>query len=479
MPPVQRRERVDRLHDPRAGRPATAHSGRERDHADLPATDRAGPALDRVAGDALSGVDQVGVVHVADVGIDRQAVPGQADSSVLEVFAELRVLHRVEPVRAADHLGGLVPGRGGRVRGRVGDAEEVVHHRAKDAEQFVGFAAVVGEVVNVGLSQRVERVAPLGDHPGDLNRVVPRRHHRVVAGQQRGGRAHGIDAEVIDDRAHGEGQRVVERGLGLGHDVGDRRDEFGATVGRDEESHPAARHSAEHQEPPVVVAEPRFRPRDDRFGELVADPGDDLLERPFPILGREPADASHVVAAHRRDDVFEDVESMAARPPFAVAAQQVLGRHHVEDRPDVLGHPPVDQDKAGRQGIAEVGPGCGGVEQGVRGQQPPPAHAPFGVGRDGGDPFDQLHAGEDPPRVLPAAPRAAEPLAEDRPCHDQPRLDGFERAGQVLRLPRGAHQEADNRRQQVRRDRQPGPFRNVVDLAHDLQAVARPDDSRE
>ena len=55
--------------------------------------------------------DQVGVVDVANLEIDRQAVAGQADPAALEVFAQLLVLDRVEAVLAPDRLGLLVPPR--------------------------------------------------------------------------------------------------------------------------------------------------------------------------------------------------------------------------------------------------------------------------------------------------------------------------------------------------------------------------------
>ena len=72
--------------------------------------------------------------------------------------------------------------------------------------------AVVGEVVDVGLAKRVERRRPRGDHPGDLERVVARGHHRPSRRSSSVGEGPlGVDPEVVDDRLHGEGQGVVER----------------------------------------------------------------------------------------------------------------------------------------------------------------------------------------------------------------------------------------------------------------------------
>ena len=57
------------------------------------------------------GRDQLGVVDVADVEVDGQAVARQADPPALEVVAQLLVLDGVEAVVAADPLGLRVPVR--------------------------------------------------------------------------------------------------------------------------------------------------------------------------------------------------------------------------------------------------------------------------------------------------------------------------------------------------------------------------------
>ena len=90
--------------------------------------------------------------------------------------------------------------------------------------------------------------------------------------------------------------------------------ELGAAVRGDEEGHPAARHPAEHQEPPEVVAQRRPGLADDRLGELVADPGDDPLERPFPVPRRQPADGADVGRLDGLDDRLEDLERLLRGP---------------------------------------------------------------------------------------------------------------------------------------------------------------------
>ncbi len=103
-------------------------------------------------------------------------------------------------------------------------------------------------------------------------------------------------------------------------------------------------------------------------------------------------------------------------------------------------------------------------------QQPAATDAPFGIALTGGHAVNDLGAREDPARVLPAASRASQPLSQDRAGdHHAGRL-GIEGAGQTAGLAGGAHQERDERGEQVRRDRQPRALRNVVDLADHLQA---------
>ena len=78
-------------------------------------------------------MDQLGVVDVADVQVDRQAVARQADPAALEVLAELLVLDGVEAVLAADPLGLLVPLAAEVVGRRPRDREEVIDHRPEHA----------------------------------------------------------------------------------------------------------------------------------------------------------------------------------------------------------------------------------------------------------------------------------------------------------------------------------------------------------
>ena len=80
---------------------------------------------------------------------------------------------------------------------------------------------------------------------------------------------------------------------------------------------------------------------------------------------------------------------------------------------------------------------------------------------------------------MPAAAGTADPLAQDRPSDDDARFFPEQLTREVASLTGCPHQETDQRREQVRRNRQARALGDVVDLADDLQAMSRPDDSSE
>ncbi len=110
VPAVQVDERIDGLDHARAGRPAAADAGGQRDHGDLAPRKRRLAAARSPQADGDAGrEDQLGVVDVADIQVDRQPVARQADPPALEVVAQLFVLDRVEAVLAANPGGLRVP----------------------------------------------------------------------------------------------------------------------------------------------------------------------------------------------------------------------------------------------------------------------------------------------------------------------------------------------------------------------------------
>src|SRR5690606_31018123 len=119
------------------------------------------------------------------------------------------------------------------------------------------------------------------------------------------------------------------------------------------------------------------------------------------------------------------------------------------------------------------------AEQVVRWQQPAPAHAELRIALRRVDTLDQLHAGPYTTRILPAAARSAKPLSENGACGYHPAFFFLELTLQRTRLPRRAHTNRDERSQKVCRDGQPGPLRDAVYAAHELDPSPRPDDPGE
>ena len=95
-------ERVDRLDDARAGRPPAADARRQAHDCDLATLDRRFARARGGRRNRLTDQDQIRVVDVADIEIDRQAVSRQSDPAALKVVAQLLVLDGVKAVFAAD-----------------------------------------------------------------------------------------------------------------------------------------------------------------------------------------------------------------------------------------------------------------------------------------------------------------------------------------------------------------------------------------
>ena len=95
------------------------------------------------------------------------------------------------------------------------------------------------------------------------------------------------------------------------------------------------------------------------------------------------------------------------------------------------------------------------------------------------DAFDQFHARPDTAGILPAAARPAQPFAENGARQDEAPLVFLHGPVERCGLAGGPHANADERGQQVGRDRQARTFRDVIDVADDLQAAARADNPRQ
>ena len=121
---------------------------------------------------------------------------------------------------------------------------------------------------------------------------------------------------------------------------------------REDETHAAAGHAAEHPEAPEVAAELGLAFGDELFGEVVRGPRNDRLERLAEVARGRRAERLDVAALQRRDHFVEHAEGILAAEPFGVGTEQVFLRHHFKDGPDVLGHAAVDDDERIHQRLA-------------------------------------------------------------------------------------------------------------------------------
>ena len=213
MPAGEHDERVDRLDHPGAGRPAAADARpRARRRPPRRAASAASPRSTAAAGRrprawirSASSTSRMSVSTGRRLRA-RPIRPRWRSSRSCSCWTGSKPFSR----RIA--LGLPRPSRGRRVGGGPGHGEEVVDHRPEDAEQLAGVAAVVGEVVDVGLAQRVERRASprrSSGGPGACSSAAASSRRRRSSSV--GERAARVDPEVVDDRLHGERQGVVER----------------------------------------------------------------------------------------------------------------------------------------------------------------------------------------------------------------------------------------------------------------------------
>ena len=170
--------------------------------------------------------------------------------------------------------------------------------------------------------------------------------------------------------------------------------------------------------------------RDQRLGVVVGGPRDDRLDRPAEIAGGRLAERPDVALPERLDHLVEHPQRILPPVPFLLAAQQVLLGHHLEDRPDVLGHAAVHQDQRIQQRLPRRLGHLVAVEDPVARHQAPAADAELRIALARRHPADQLDPRPDAAGILPAAARAAEPLAEQRPREHDPAFVLLQRAGQ-------------------------------------------------
>jgi hypothetical protein len=233
------------------------------------------------------------------------------------------------------------------------------------------------------------------------------------------------------------------------------------------------------QKPQNSSAERGARPLDHELRVPIRHPRDDGLQRTEEVAGELATERTHVTGLEQREDAIERGDGRAAGRPFDLAPQEVLLRHHLQDGPDVLRHAAVHEHERVLECHARLVRHAVAPEQRVARQQASAADAVLGIARLRERALDQLHAGPESAGVLPAAARAAEPLAEDGAGRHHPALGFRHRSRQRADLPRGAHEGADERTEQGRRHREPRALRDPVDVADQFEAAARADDRAE
>ena len=244
-------------------------------------------------------------------------------------------------------------------------------------------------------------------------------------------------------------------------------------------THAAPAHAAEHPEAPEVVAELAADALDEPLGERSRGPRDDGLNRLAEVARRGGAERADVAGLQRGEHFVEDAEGVLATAPLGFAAEEILFRHHLQNRPDVLRHAAVDEHERVLELLACLGGGVVEAEDTVLRHEATARDFKLGVALAGDDALDELHAGPDAAAVLPAAAGAAEPFAEERAGEDDAALVLLQLAGERSGLAGRAHEHADERAEEVRADGEPRAFRDVVHAGDEFQAAPRPDDAGE
>jgi hypothetical protein len=451
--------------------PAAARAGRQGHHGDPPFAQGTFAAIAVLVVNGKRG-DHVPGAHILDGGRRGQAVLRQSDAPGPEILADAFVLHRIKSIRGEElpqrsGLSGDHPGLG---LGKDPSNEGL------DPGALSGEEAAAGKAVHLGPHGRRQGAGVLAQPAGHHHEVVLGRHHRRLAGAQGGEGPALVEREVVHHRLHRIGERVLQSPFGALKNLQDTRAAAVLVRGVDPEAHASAGHAAQHDKPSEGIAQLCADLRDEPLGVRVRRPRDDGLEGTKEIAGGQPRHAGDIPGLQRRHDVGQDLLRLLARGPFPFQFEQVLLRHHLQDRSDILRHASMHEDEAVLDRLAGRGRHDVLAEEAVTGKQASARHAVFGVSGRRRFAFDQLDAGPDTPAVLPAAARSAEPFAEDRPAGDGPAFGFVERAGQGAGLSGGPHEQRDQTSEQVRGYSEPGTLGDVAHLRNDLESAPRSDE---
>ena len=158
-----------------------------------------------------------------------------------------------------------------------------------------------------------------------------------------------------------------------------------------DKTHAAAGHAAQHPEAPEIPAELRARLLDQPVGVEVARPGNDRLDRPAEIALGGLAYGLHIARLQMAQYPVQSSDGLLASRPLLFRAQQILLRHHLQNRPHILGHAAVNQHQAGLQSLPGLLADLIPPEEVMAGQQPAAADAEFRITLRAQHPLNQLH----------------------------------------------------------------------------------------
>ena len=274
-------KRIECLDHTGTARPAASDSRRQRDDAHLSSLQslRSGP--NRLVVRVTPRILDVVRTHILDANRCRKPVLSEADSTRPQVGSNRFVLLAIEPVlreqlRKSQLVLGFIVSGWDKVRHRsVERSLETLVLPRRTAEEL--------ELLTVRGPQRL-RILPNPNRNHPL--VIPRWQQRIPPLEQNRARTVRVDRELVDDRLHAERHRMLEAPFRFGH----RRLKFilGSVphLRVEEETHPAARHSPEHAEPPKVVAESFSSRCDQRLRVMVRRPRNDRLQGAGEIIHR-------------------------------------------------------------------------------------------------------------------------------------------------------------------------------------------------
>ena len=150
----------------------------------------------------------------------------------------------------------------------------------------------------------------------------------MFAFDQFGERSVFIDGIVEDHGLHRKRERVLQFARGLRHDDLQLFLRLFFSLGRDNETHAAARHAAQHPESPEVLTKRLRGFLNELFRVEVCCPGNDCLNRAAKVSSGHFAQRLDVAFSECRQNIFQNPECLLAATPLAGGSQQVFFSHH-------------------------------------------------------------------------------------------------------------------------------------------------------